>query len=46
LQGDSEQEEFSLGHAASLALPAWWYRWQFSGTQKDPYSARKTPEAL
>ena len=41
LQGDSEQEGCSLNHAASMALPASWYRWQFSGTQKDLYSARK-----
>ena len=46
LQGDSEQEERSLNHAASMALPASWYRWQFSGTQKDLCSARKIGEAL
>jgi hypothetical protein len=41
LQGDSEEEGRSLNHAASMTLPASWYRWQFSGTQKDLYSARK-----
>jgi len=46
LQRDSEQEECSLIHAASRALPASWYRWQFSGTQKDLCSARKIGEAL
>ena len=46
LQGDSEEEECSLNQAASMALPASWYRWQFSGTQKDLYSARKIRAAL
>jgi hypothetical protein len=46
LQRDSKQEECSLDRAASMVLPASWYRWQFSGTQKDLYSARKIREAL
>ena len=46
LQRDSEQQECSLNHAASMVLPASWYRWQFSGTRKDLYSARKMREAL
>ena len=29
LQGDSEQEECSLNHGASMALPAWWYAGSF-----------------
>jgi hypothetical protein len=29
LQWDSKQEERSLNHAASVALPAWWYAANF-----------------
>jgi hypothetical protein len=29
LQADSKQEERSLNHAASVALPAWWYAANF-----------------